>query len=615
MPTVSTPIPASAEKVAMLKLPHSISIMNAVDFQTHSVPCDLATLNLGQLYMFCTAQFNAVLGSFELLHANNILANDSDVKAIDIGLSNNMFVMMQPKGSYNPSLDMMAQMQNTLPMPCSPGNMLPSPGNMLPSPPMVPSPQMLPSPTLSPTGGPMMDPALDMQYDLAMASVASQMQLQAALGLPMSMSPTGSPHNQVLPTSSLPMPVSPPMFGAHPMPMKDMSRVSRPTGSINLNNMGDLCSFAITNEGSRALVAAIEEVEDANSVTAKINELVMKFAMVASHQHGSKVVRALIKSAKSPEQITLMLKMACNTMLELCDSNTGSDVLVEVIQASTAQDDASIVMKQIIECGPRLFTIINGRKVIQAVLTRFNAEFVEPIFDIIGHHLLHLATDQIGCVTIQRCLDHASSLKLKMQLQLQIMEATRYLISDMYGNYVLQHSIKGDPCYSQVLSNKFKGHVAELAVNKYASCVIEKCLLIGSDETREQIALEVVKSMKALMWDGFGNFVVQSVVDHAPAHMVDMLKDIITPYINDCPYGYRIEGKLNKRVKKGGRRSVSRAARDRSLSPEEQMVQLMLVQNQTSKSPTQNISETDVATRIAEAAKQAAQPPAPIPAP
>eukprot|EP01059_Diplonema_ambulator_P006133 TRINITY_DN158_c2_g5_i1.p1 TRINITY_DN158_c2_g5~~TRINITY_DN158_c2_g5_i1.p1 ORF type:complete len:617 (+),score=245.27 TRINITY_DN158_c2_g5_i1:52-1851(+) len=590
----------------MPKLPHSISIMNVMDFHTHAMPCDLAILNLGQLYMFCSAQFNAVPGSFDLVHANNVLLNEDRIKAIDVGLSNNMFVMMQPKGSFNATLDMMGM---SMPMPCSPGSMLPSPQ-------MIPSPQMLPSPTLSPSGHPMVDPSLDMQYEVAIAhNVASQMQLQAALGLPMSMSPTNSPpHSHMLPPSSLPMPVSPPMFG-----QRDVPRVARPTGSINLNSMGDFCSFAITNEGSRALVAAIEESEDPNAITAKINELVMKFAVVASHQHGSKVVRALIKAATSPEQISLMLKMACTSMMELCDSNTGSDVFVEVIHASSNAEDAKFVVHEIIVCSPRIFSIINGRKVIQAVLTKFSADYVEPIFDVIGKNLLHLATDQTGCVTIQRCLDHAGSLKLKMQLQLQIMEATRYLISDMYGNYVLQHAIKGDACYSQLLANKFKGHVAELSVNKYASCVLEKCLVIGNDETREQIVMEVLKDVKNLMWDGFGNFVVQSVVDHAPQHMIEMIRDAITPYINDCPYGYRIEGKLNKRVKKGAKRSTSRPpARDRSLSPEEQVVQIMLAQSQKAEAKTViEDTEANISTRIkeAEAKAKAAMAPAPIPAP
>eukprot|EP01060_Flectonema_neradi_P002995 TRINITY_DN11877_c0_g1_i1.p1 TRINITY_DN11877_c0_g1~~TRINITY_DN11877_c0_g1_i1.p1 ORF type:complete len:608 (+),score=154.28 TRINITY_DN11877_c0_g1_i1:69-1892(+) len=554
--------------------PHTISIMNALNYQVHTMPCDLATLTAGEVYMFCQNQFGMVPESFEIIHGSVALMNDFQVKAIDVGLSNGMYVVMQPKGTYNPALDMnvgfpsaMSAAGGSPPLMPSP-TMLPSPqmlpsSNIMPSPPMMPSAAgMVPSPQMQPMS-PLADSSLDLQYDMALAqNVATQMHLMNALQM------GGSPARS-------PSPVSPPMFPQNMQPQRSM----RPTGVINLNAMGDLSAYAMTNEGSRALVAAIEEASDEAAISLKLGDLAGKFATVACHQHGSKVVRALLK-ASTPAQVSTLIQMGCQNMIEICDSNTGSDILVEAIAASDNEEDGAVIVNEIVRWGPKVCTLINGRKIIQAVLAKFTASSVEPIFDMIGCNLLQLATDQTGCVTIQRCLDHASNLKLKTQLQLQIMEATRYLIEDMYGNYVLQHAIKGDVVYSQILASKFIGNVANYASNKYSSCVIEKCLTIGPDETREIICMEIIPNIKKLMWDGFGNFVVQSAVDTAPQSVVDLLKDAIQPHIADCPYGYRIEGKLNKRVKKSKRSSATRPSSERTLSPEEQLVHMMLSQRQ-----------------------------------
>eukprot|EP01061_Rhynchopus_euleeides_P037617 TRINITY_DN642_c0_g1_i1.p2 TRINITY_DN642_c0_g1~~TRINITY_DN642_c0_g1_i1.p2 ORF type:complete len:400 (+),score=210.09 TRINITY_DN642_c0_g1_i1:35-1201(+) len=340
----------------------------------------------------------------------------------------------------------------------------------------------------------------------------------------------------------------------------------------------------MTNEGSRATVAAIEELEEPKALSAKIAELASKFGMVASHQHGSKVVRALLKKA-DVEQKCLLLQTGCGFLEELCESNTGSDVFVEVIQC-VRDDDVPIIVGAIIGAGPAIAKSINGRKIIVAVLNRWTEhrpQDVEPIFDMVGQNLVQLAQDQTGCVTIQRCLDNAKDMKLKTQMQMQIMSVAEYLFTDMYGNYVLQHAIKGQEIYGEILAGKLEGKVSELATNKYSSCVIEKVLVVVGDKAKVAIIEEVLADLQKLMWDGFGNFVVQSAVDYAPVSMLERLKGEISPYINDCPYGYRIDGKLNKRVKKNGRRPAQHAgyprqaaSQERSVSPEMQMLSMLM---------------------------------------
>ena len=416
--------------------------------QTHLIPCDLASLSVGQLYKQTAAAFGVSPDAFELMHMSNVLVNDDGVKAIDIGLSNNMFLIMQPRGApyqappqafetspvphiphhaahqaHHPHMPHAPQMHpHQMPMHMCMSPQMPAAHSASPymMPPQVPhhmpmpmstSPQMMPnvmgmSPQMQPVS-PMSDPYLE-QCDLALAqTLSSQMQLNAVMhnfsASPMTSSPTN-----VLPPTSMPVPVSPPA-----MRETSTQRMMRPTGSVNLNST-DLCTYATTNEGSRATVVAIEETESAPAlISAKIAELAMKFGMVASNQHGSKVVRALLKKADA-EQATVLLQTACSFTDELCESNTGSDVFVEVINACR-DSDAPLIVTAILNSGPAIAKSINGRKVIVAVLSRWTEstpQAVEPIFDMIGHNLVDLAQDQTGCVTIQRCLDNAKDIKV-----------------------------------------------------------------------------------------------------------------------------------------------------------------------------------------------------------
>eukprot|EP01063_Lacrimia_lanifica_P035503 TRINITY_DN6786_c0_g1_i1.p1 TRINITY_DN6786_c0_g1~~TRINITY_DN6786_c0_g1_i1.p1 ORF type:complete len:697 (+),score=355.79 TRINITY_DN6786_c0_g1_i1:81-2171(+) len=627
MPNVQnmpTPAPAANQ-------PHTIvvSAMNMnEELEIHEMPCDLTTLTMAQIYKFCQTQLNAVQDQFEVVHSTIVLPNDESMKAIDVGLSNKTHVSMHPKGGCGamppqqqpasvdafhmppqpgmnmngmPSMNPGAQMMGGMPQMSGMMGMMPSPQMMpgvMPHMQHMPSPQMVPNlmptmhntspplnPSLSPLGAmPMQDPAfMDGPYDINSAigyNIANQMQISAALGLTMGGSPVhtpAQPQHPAMPPNAAPLPV--PATGGRPSAHYPVSPVgTSPTGSSqprthrpsNASNGG---VHDMTNEGARQAIAAIESAEDPKKVSQKLVELAPKFGVIASNQHGSKVIRALIRAADK-DQMSHMIKMACAFIVELCESNTGSDVFVELIQKGN-DDDANPVVAAILGSGPPLCKIINGKKVLQAALQKFSADHVAPIFDMVEQNLRHLATDQTGCVTIQRCLDHAPSPTLKQQLQSHILSNTKHLITDMYGNYVLQHAIKGDQAAAQALVNEFKSHVASLAVNKYSSCVIEKCFDIVSEEMKEMIIAEVLTDLKKLMWDGYGNFVVQSAVDHAPAAMLPALKEAILPFISDCPYGYRIEGKLNKRLKKG-RKSTGRDGRTGSLSPEQQLLQMMM---------------------------------------
>ena len=50
--------------------------------------------------------------------------------------------------------------------------------------------------------------------------------------------------------------------------------------------------------------------------------------------------------------------------------------------------------------------------------------------------------------------------------------------------------------------------------------------------------------------DAYGNYVIQTAVEHCPTNLMEHLRAAIHPVVDSSPYSYRIEGKLQKRMKK-----------------------------------------------------------------
>jgi hypothetical protein len=66
------------------------------------------------------------------------------------------------------------------------------------------------------------------------------------------------------------------------------------------------------------------------------------------------------------------------------------------------------------------------------------------------------------------------------------------LVIDQYGNYVIQHVIEhGIPEDRERIVNRLRGDVLKFSQHKFASNVIEKCLICGSVDQKNSLIDEV----------------------------------------------------------------------------------------------------------------------------
>lgn len=205
----------------------------------------------------------------------------------------------------------------------------------------------------------------------------------------------------------------------------------------------------------------------------------------------------------------------------------------------------------------RLCIDSHGNHAIQRILLKLPYQYTQFIFDAVAASVEDVARHRHGCCVIQRCLDSRHS-AARTHLVGRIVEKSLELMQDAYGNYVVQYVL--DVCGDEevhAICESVIGKVCLLAIQKFSSNVIEKCLERCTDRVREEYLQELNDSdrIRELMMDPFGNYVVQralSVSTHAQAiRLVETMKPHLSTQngggIRNTAGGRRILGKICRR--------------------------------------------------------------------
>uniref|UniRef100_A0AAZ1X5E0 PUM-HD domain-containing protein n=1 Tax=Oreochromis aureus TaxID=47969 RepID=A0AAZ1X5E0_OREAU len=196
-------------------------------------------------------------------------------------------------------------------------------------------------------------------------------------------------------------------------------------------------------------------------------------------------------------------------------------------------------------------------------------------------HVLPLALQMYGCRVIQKALESISSdqqvilgqvcgLLSKYQgVSLEMTPKTYYTVSrdalfkDQYGNYVIQHVLEhGRPEDKSKIVAEVRGKVLVLSQHKFASNVVEKCVIHSSRAERALLIDEVCcqkdgphSALYTMMKDQYANYVVQRMIDMAEPAQRKIIMHKIRPHIatlRKYTYGKHILAKLEKYYMKSG---------------------------------------------------------------
>lgn len=249
------------------------------------------------------------------------------------------------------------------------------------------------------------------------------------------------------------------------------------------------------------------------------------------------------------EERTVLIRNAANDMARIAMNQHGTRALQKMIESVSIATHVEIIIDALRHQVVQLIQDLNGNHVIQKCLNKLGPDDSDFIFSAVGLHSIEVGTHRHGCCVLQRCIDHATGQK-KSWLIAQITEHALKLVQDPFGNYVIQYIIDlNEPTFTEPLVQAFVGRVSMLSRHKFSSNVVEKCLRCASEESKDRMINELLKpgEMGRLLQDSFGNYVVQTAMDHSSTQTKQQLVEAIRPMlpsIRTTPYGRRLASKI-----------------------------------------------------------------------
>jgi len=323
--------------------------------------------------------------------------------------------------------------------------------------------------------------------------------------------------------------------------------------------------------GCRLLQQALDE-EGVTAASMILNEGLSFWGEAMVDPFGNYLFQKILEKITAEERIILVQNVSprlVNASLNLHGTRSVQKVVElcaidEKESAANAKPDdrpketaSEILTRSLAPAAARLCIDSHGNHVIQRILLKLPYQYSHFVFDAVANSVGDVARHRHGCCVIQRCLDSPPS-AARSNLVHRIVEKSLELMQDAYGNYVVQYVL--DVCSDDdvhAVCESVVGKVTLLAIQKFSSNVMEKCLERCTDKVREMYLSELSDSerIRELMMDPFGNYVIQralAVSTHAQAvQLVEAMKPHLFSAsgggIKNTAGGRRIIAKISKR--------------------------------------------------------------------
>lgn len=321
------------------------------------------------------------------------------------------------------------------------------------------------------------------------------------------------------------------------------------TNAVIQDFKGQILFLSKDQQGCRFLQKKLDEGDSVKTATLIFEEIKDSWADLMMDPFGNYLFqklldhldesqKALIVHYVSDQIVSTSFSMhGTRAVQKLCESIKDHPVLVGQIVESL-RDYVILLIKD-----------LNGNHVIQKCLIIYKEKNNQFIYDSISSQCMIVATHRHGCCVIQRCIDHATPSQ-RDQLVSRVTYYALPLVQNSFGNYVVQYILDlNNEAFTQSIIQSFYGDVVLLSTQKFSSNVMEKCIRVANEATKERLISELLSCncMDRLLGDSFANYVLQTCLDFANATQKQELIELILPIlpsIRHTPHGKRIYSKM-----------------------------------------------------------------------
>jgi hypothetical protein len=206
------------------------------------------------------------------------------------------------------------------------------------------------------------------------------------------------------------------------------------------------------------------------------------------------------------------LKGIEKSMVKLSSDSIGTYPIQTIIEHVGSKNEKIIIVNALKDNIKELAKDPFGSHVLEKLLSCFEEEYINFIYNYIVDNFLELANNNNGICIIKKILTFTHKKSLHDKIKSIIKDNRLQLISHPYANFVIQIVVECWSDYKEILL-LFDKKYFNLSLEKYASNVVERCIE-KDEEILNNYIDEIVDSNRIyeVMRSNYGNYVIQKAI-------------------------------------------------------------------------------------------------------
>ena len=331
-------------------------------------------------------------------------------------------------------------------------------------------------------------------------------------------------------------------------------------GSLNSNkmNQGINLNYILNNiekltenqSGCRLLQNKIQQNPSiSNSI---YNSIKMKLSLkkLSIDSFGNYLIQKLLEFISEDLVIEFFNTVVCPSFIEIALNPHGSRVIQKLISRIYMHQDIMNIFNQLLQTSMlEIFLNQCSTYIIITYITYIKYPNNQLIYSFIEQNIYYIATHKHSCCTLQKCLEEGNNIQ-RQGILMSLAYISNQLFADQFGNYAIQYalSLKNETA-NRIITNQYLNNFKQNISDKISSNVYEKVLEFCDFQTRQNIikCLCNFETVKSLLYDSYGNYVLQKTILAANEPYRSMYLNFIAPLIDglkNMPNGYIINHKI-----------------------------------------------------------------------
>ena len=258
-------------------------------------------------------------------------------------------------------------------------------------------------------------------------------------------------------------------------------------GENNFKNY--LLEISINPYGTRALQKMLENL--GNNMTEEDINILLKFSQGNIYQmmkdiNGNHVIQSIIENIKNKDHLTPIYKEICDNIVNIMKTKSGSCCVFPKILNNINEEDSDKMINCIIDNIEKLINDENANFAIQKIIKLNKNVYNNKIYNYLQDKIVKLSMQKFSSNVIETFIMNIPSFKDKIIGKIIESNSIINLLSDKFGNYIIQKSL------SNANSDDF---------NNIIKIIKSNIKLIKQSSHGKKIYEKLIKSYKQLAAD------------------------------------------------------------------------------------------------------------------